>query len=552
MQGSPDSISVPRRQLDFEDYVDIVRRNLSWILGPLFAGLVIGVMVAFFWPDTYLAWSTLRIVPAQVPDRVIPTNFNRQMADRLTSVLSEITTSGKLQPLITELGIYKSDLARKPFEDVAEDMKKAIRVQPMASGLQENRAGYLFQIHFRYRNRKDAIQTVKMLASLVKKTSEQQQAVASNDTTVFLRDQQASAKKELDALETVRSSFRQKKMGSLPEQFQANMQALQSLQMQLSSVNEAINRGGQEKLMLETQLQNIKEQAKTVTATQEDTSVKNERLVQLNRAILDMETAISAQRETYREEHPDIRSNKARLEVLKRERDRLMADEEKTASVQSTKKSVTPTTKRALTDLEAMQRNIESRIQITVLDLAERAKTQQRLLDQISRVQKMVESTPAGEDEYARISRDYQTAKTRYDDLTLKLAQSEMANKVEQNLHGEMLEILEDGVASSRPVEPNRWIIVGAGITIGLMLGAGLVSVREAKDGSLKTLKDVRAYTNVTVLSTVPLLENAVVLRRKRRLTFLGWSTAMIVGVVLMTSSIYYYFFYAAQTATRT
>ena len=32
-------MSVPRRPLDFEDYIDIVRRNYRWILGPRFCRL---------------------------------------------------------------------------------------------------------------------------------------------------------------------------------------------------------------------------------------------------------------------------------------------------------------------------------------------------------------------------------------------------------------------------------------------------------------------------------------------------------------------------------
>jgi len=69
-----------------------------------------------------------------------------------------------------------------------------------------------------------------------------------------------------------------------------------------------------------------------------------------------------------------------------------------------------------------------------------------------------------------------------------------------------------------------------------------LSGAREMKDTSLKNLKDARAYTNLPVLGTVPLLENDLVVRRKRRLTWLAWSTACILGILVMTSSIYYYY----------
>jgi hypothetical protein len=63
------------------------------------------------------------------------------------------------------------------------------------------------------------------------------------------------------------------------------------------------------------------------------------------------------------------------------------------------------------------------------------------------------------------------------------------------------------------------------------------------KNTSLKNLKDVRAYTNLPVLSSIPLLENALLVRRKRRLLWLAWSSAIILGSIAMSAAAYYYYF---------
>jgi len=63
---------------------------------------------------------------------------------------------------------------------------------------------------------------------------------------------------------------------------------------------------------------------------------------------------------------------------------------------------------------------------------------------------------------------------------------------------------------------------------------------REAKDASLKNLKDVRAYTQLTILGSVPLLENDLVVRRRKRLAWLAWSTACLVGIIIMTGSVFF------------
>jgi hypothetical protein len=85
-------------------------------------------------------------------------------------------------------------------------------------------------------------------------------------------------------------------------------------------------------------------------------------------------------------------------------------------------------------------------------------------------------------------------------------------------------------------------IIIVAGAAVGLVLGLILAGAREVKNTSLKNLKDVRAYTQLPVLGSIPLLENDLVVRRRRRLAWMAWTTACLVGIVIMSSSVVYYY----------
>ena len=69
-------------------------------------------------------------------------------------------------------------------------------------------------------------------------------------------------------------------------------------------------------------------------------------------------------------------------------------------------------------------------------------------------------------------------------------------------------------------------MIISIGAGIGLLLGIVIAGAREMKDTSLKNLKDVRAYTQMAILGSIPLLENDFVVRRRKRLAWLGWTTA--------------------------
>ncbi len=88
-----------------------------------------------------------------------------------------------------------------------------------------------------------------------------------------------------------------------------------------------------------------------------------------------------------------------------------------------------------------------------------------------------------------------------------------------------------------KTASPPNWPVL-----LGVGLGFSLAAGRELKDTSLKNLKDVRAYTRLTVLGSIPLLENDFVVRRRRRIGWLAWTAAFLVGVLLMAGSVAYYY----------
>ena len=139
--------------------------------------------------------------------------------------------------------------------------------------------------------------------------------------------------------------------------------------------------------------------------------------------------------------------------------------------------------------------------------------------------------------------RDYNIAKTDYDEKSKKKEISETSSNLEQRKAGENLETLDPPSLPEQAADPNRLLIAAVGTGLGLFFGVFMAGAKEMKDTSLKNLKDVRAYTNLPVLSSIPLLENALLVRRKRRLFWLGWSTAIIIGTIAMSSSMYYYYF---------
>ncbi len=548
MQPVPESYSFQRRPMDVEDYLDVVRRHKGWIVGPTFAALVISVVVAFLWPDTYVSESVIRVVPPQVPEKYVATNVNTEMASRVSAMAQSITSRARLTDMINAHGLYPRLRNRVPMEDVIEVMRNSIKIDPVFSLKDQAIPGRppssSFRIKYSYENRYLAQKVVQELVSRFIDESISTRAGQSTMTTEFLNDRLTEAKKQLDEIENRLTMFKLKNVGRLPEQRDSNLQQMRTLETQLSAVSSSLNRATQEKLLLESQLRSLRDQHQKVGATEVavETVAKSERLLQMERQVVELETQLSGMREQYKDSHPDVRRAAAQLAMMKKQRDALIAEESRREAAPPKRREPSAAVKRQEMDIEASIQRQQSFIKAKDMEMEQYVKDQARLDKAIRQYQQRVEATPIGEREYAELTRDYALARENYDQLSLKKSQSEIATDLENRKQGETLELLDPATLPQTPTEPRRWLIVSIGAWLGLIVGLFLAGMWEIKDTSLKNLKDVRAYTGLVVLGSVPLLENDLLVRRKRRLTWLAWSSACIVGFLIMISSVYYYY----------
>jgi succinoglycan biosynthesis transport protein ExoP len=560
MAAAQNFVSVTRRPPDVEDYIDMLRRYRSWLIGPMFAGLVAAVVVAFLWPDTYVSQAVMRITPPTISNSIVPTVVNMQMQQRLQQMQQEILSRGSLSELIQRpaLDLYRKERVKYPLEDIIQDMRnKAIKIQTIevAGGGGAGRIASAFTISFSYPDRFKAQAVVR---ELVTKFTEQNATVQRNNaniTSQFIGDEMKQAKERMDTLEAALMKFKSEYMGRLPEQFQANVAQLNTYQMMVSQANEAVSRLQQTKLQLETTLQNnntnlnyynsVAEDQVTVTGTAQ---VRNERLNQLNQRIMNLQSEIAALSEQLTPNHPTVKRAQASLAAMQKQRQEA---EKEDLERQSAAPSTAPTVKRvpnpqaakAIQDLIANNNVIKTEIQNLNLQMDEKVKQIQELNRMIATYQSRVEGSPQLEGQYLALTRDLALAKQTYEDYHRKNEVSETAKDVEEHKAGENLEVLDAASDPQAPSEPNRPQIAAMGTGIGLILGIVLAGAKEMKNTSLKNLKDVRAYTNLPVLSSIPLLENALLVRRKRRLLWLAWSSAIIFGSIAMSAAAYYYYF---------
>jgi polysaccharide chain length determinant protein (PEP-CTERM system associated) len=560
MQGTVQEqpTSATRRVLDFEDYIDILRRHRSWIIGPAFLGIVAGVVIAFLWPDTYEASGQLRVVPPKVPQRLVASNMSEEMSQRVNAIYQGIVTSTSLSNLITNHNLYPDKRKRLPMQDVAEEMRKDIVISPlknMSTGAAGRNTGFAFTVSYAYSDRRLAAKVCAELISKFVDESITSRSSQSQETTAFFKEESEAAKQALDEFDSKLAAFKSSNSGVLPDDANSLMMSVSSVESSISNLNMSISRASGEKIQLESQLHFLRDQM-TAAQPQSGTGapadnaaaaapiVRDERLNQLDNDVSKLESQISALRETYKESHPDMQRALLLLDAKKKDRDQYAAKlaAMKPAEVAARTNSKSAPTRNLARELQGRTAALQAAVQAKDMEIEDLNHQLEAARNRSKNLQAKVEASPLARMGYTALMRDREGAAQRYQDLQRRLQESSMATSLEARKQGETLEMLESPVIPIEPSAPKRPLIIAFAAIAGLLLGMGLAFGRELRDMSLKSLKDVRAYTRLTVLGSIPLLENDFVVRRRRRMAWLGWSASFLIGVLLMSGAVIYYY----------
>jgi succinoglycan biosynthesis transport protein ExoP len=548
-----ESYNVTRRALDVEDYIDIVRRHRGWIFGPFLLCVVASVVGVFLWPDTYESQAVIKITPQQIPESMVQSSINQAMYDRIQSMEQTIESRAVLTTMINNFGLYQRERNREPIEDVIDEMKSKISIMPIASANGNTGAAThsipAFAVKFKYEDKHKTQQVVQDLVSRFMEENVRYQSSATSETTQFMKDTLEQAGKNLEVIETKLAAFRTQHNGQLPDQVSGNYQSLQALQSQLAVLEASISRANQEKLQMENNLRILHDQVAELKKTplspdQTQVQHRNDKLADADREVQQLEDHLRLMRQRYSDTMPDIKIAEAQLKIAQDKRDNILkedAEQKKAEAKPDAVKTMSPQVLREIRDKEALALQTQAAIEAKNLEVADADKAMKRASDSMKLYAGRIESVPLGEKEYDDLLREQFAAKEEYLQLQQRLEKAQISQEMQNRNQGERLEILDPPSLPTSPSEPKRPLVISIGAGIGLLLGVVVAGAREVKDTALKNLKDVRAYTQMAILGSIPLLENDFVVRRRRRLAWLGWTTACLAAVVIMSGSVVYY-----------
>ena len=148
---------------------------------------------------------------------------------------------------------------------------------------------------------------------------------------------------------------------------------------------------------------------------------------------------------------------------------------------------------------------------------------------------------PVMEQQYADITRDYDQSKTDYEALLAKKNQSEMSTDLEKTQQGEHFRMLDPPNLPVKPYKPNRLMLCGAGLAVGLVLGGGFAFGLEKLSGKIYSEREIKKLVPFEVIAEIPTIESAAEQSSDRRSTWIAAAAAVVVvGFILLGSAVTY------------
>jgi polysaccharide chain length determinant protein (PEP-CTERM system associated) len=539
-----------QQSYSFEDLWAMARRGRWWLLLPLFVCWLAIWGVSWLLPASYQSEALILVEQQKVPEHYVLSNVTEGLPERLQSMTQQILSRGRLQSIIDRFHLYPSPTGLRKFlqsEDPLEQMRRDIKIEAVQAqvgttlGAATGRPNELtaFRISYATGSPELAQQVNSELTSLFINESWRSQQQLSESTTSFLASQLKEASDKLEEQEKLVRAFKARHLGDLPSQLQSNVEILSGLQFQLQNVQHAIDSARQQKLYLESQLQQLQSAQGAMSGGEAGlTSLES-----LQKQLLDLRNRLVDARSRYTEHHPDIvalQRSIAETESLIKEFGGKPSSGEKTEADSTVANKDSAEAALQIPSSPLMQ--IRSQLKANAFEIQNNQRQEERIQAEITAYQTRLNMTPATEQELDSISRGYEESKANYNSLLQKQNQSQLATSLEERQQGKQFRILDPPSLPDKPKSPNHLFLSLAGLGLGSVLGLGLVALRELTNARVWKAEDLEGAIPARVLVRIPHIDTPWEGRLRAQTRWLEVVAVLAMAILIAAGNLYAFY----------
>jgi polysaccharide chain length determinant protein (PEP-CTERM system associated) len=476
-----------RDDITLDDAIAIAKRHWILLVALAMTGAGLGYIATRVLPKKYTSVTLVLVEQPKVSDEYVHPVVSDDINQRLASMQQEILSRARLEPIIRQYGLYGNDINTVPMDKLVGRLQSGVTVSPVQAMAETQSQGLPgFTVSVAFADPGLAQKICSTITSMFTEENAELRKLSAKQTAEFLQTTIDDAKAKLDAQDARLADFKRRYLGQLPDEEQTNLNVLTGLTSQLDAATQALSRAQQDKSFAESMLgQQLQANQASQAGQVQDT---------LETQLAGLQGQLTVLRSKYTDDYPDVVKLRNDIATLQKK----IAD----ASAGVKPADATPGRKPAAEPTQVQ--NLRAQIAQHDIDIKQMTAQQDDIQRQIKLYQARVQSSPAVEQEYKAVTRDYNTALDFYNDLLKKRDQSAMASDLEQRQEGEQFRVLDQANLPTDPSFPRPTVFIPSGLGAGICLGVCIAFLMEFRDTSLRTESEVESLLQLPVLAMVP------------------------------------------------
>jgi succinoglycan biosynthesis transport protein ExoP len=533
----------------------IVRRR--WPIAAVAAGTVLAAAVAFalYLPDLYKAHA-LVLVERPLGDVVRP-GSGSDINDRLHVIQQTILSRDRLTQLVKRFNLYPDLQKTASFEDVLAQAREDIAWEPNGPEQVSGRTKTVtFTLSYTGDDKKTVADVTNAVADFYVDYNEQIRASEAQSMTQYYKAQLDAAKAALAVSEQKMNAFVTANERLLPTAAAVNAATYTRL-------SDALSRNQAEQARIEDRIASLEiaqdTAARAAAAAAPRTAAaaatipgfepSKELTDLLGRLAKEKQTLADHERAGMQANFPDVIQTNARIAALETD---VAALQEREMAAYSAKVDAEKRRAAAATATPGEpSRPAVAAARGTIEGLRAQLKTLQdqepKLQADIDAMLSRFDSSPGVQQDFLTLQTDYRSAKERHDVAQRRFDEAKISEGAEATGQAERFRMLEAAIPPEGPSAPNRLRLLLMGLLLALAAGGAAVVAAEQMDTSFHTVDDLREFTAIPVLATIPQIGG----NPRRGYLRMALGTASAVAAIVLIGSLSAYYASGNETLVR-
>ena len=527
---------------------NIVRRRKWSLILPFISIVILAAIVCLVLPNKYKSTATILIQSQQIPSSLVASTITNYAEQRIQTITQEVTARSRILNLVKKYDLLPDKRDKLTTEDLVARIRNRIILEPINAEINKKTSSrpvvlaIAFTLSYEDRDPKKAQLVTNEISSYYLEKNLESREKYARRTTRFLGDQLKKIQTRIDELETQLAEYRKEHLEELPEYTSLNMQRLEKLNSDISSIDMQIRSLQEQKASVRNKLASLDpyvgsndrvlspterlQQARLERAQLlSKYSSKHPMVLSKNREIAlleaqssgggslkklrshlhELELKLSDLKSKYSSRYPQVKATEREIREVKKEIASLGSDA-KNSSGMTTRNATNPAYLAIKSDFD--------KINVSIASLkAERARLESQMKDVYNKLHAMPEIAK----KYNQLEADDENAKILYRKLHQKLLTAQISQGMEEDKLVETFKVVEPAFLPEKPYKPNRLAIMLIGIVLGAGCSVGVAALREFNDTSVRDVDTLERITGVPVLSVISRVETPGEKQRRLR-----------------------------------